>query len=832
MAQYSIVGFCQIYNELEKGNLERFVKYMMPLVDALVVYDDGSTDGSYEYMLQVTPYVIRGIKNNFADEINHKQLLLEEALKLSPDFILWLDADEVISANPADELQNLCDYCIVNNLDALSFHEINIWRSHSWQRTDSKYNNGWFVRLWRVSSDIHYTKAEPGLHQLPYPTTIEKIKRIKTVQVLHYGFASKKNLAYKYLVYKSHGQRGYYMLDRLISEEQLVLKKIPQKLFPQGLWTDDEQPMPLTFEESLTYVEQYRETVFRPKFSIICLIYKSIEWLQFVYEQVLKYTDMTDKEFFFVANDANEEILEYLRDNYIPHFIYNNTPEQQLEWFINNVYRAYNYACSKAQGDFMIFINSDMGFTPGWFECLWEAYNGSNCITSRLVESGKMRSGLYGIEKNFGRDINSYREQSFLLYADSEKCHKTEDGGLFMPLLIRKQHFQMVGGYPEGNVIPGSDIFNPVIAKQGEPCISGDNTLMQKLSTNEITHQTAFDSIVYHFQAGELNSSDAQKLVPKAPQIAICNDLLTGSMGEKVLWDFLLESLPSSIGIDCRVVGNNGNFASNARNYLQQYYPDIKIIIQNATFIDLIDTSRYTIAFLQDNLRAMIKPSKQQERNLRAAHKLVTNTVQNTVSYPEFNFDIIPVGIDYDLFKPMDKSSIRQELGYGTERIGIFVGNFSEVKGWSLIKECIEYFKDISWILVSKYHESFAAPSNVRVYNRISQELLAKLLNCSDFFIIGSKIETQCLAAVEACLCDVPVVMHNTGIFKDFAPEERKQCGIFGSDFFAAIQELPQQTFTPRQVIMQRSLSIEDSMKKWTDLIVSVFQEIRAAKCE
>ncbi len=498
MGRYFIVGFCQIYNELEKGNLERFVKYIMPLVDALVVYDDGSTDGSYEYMSKVTPYIIRGVENNFADEINHKQLLLEEALKLSPDFILWLDADEVLSANAADELQNLCDYCISNDFDALSFHEINIWRSHSWKRTDSKYNNGWFVRLWRVSNDIHYIKAEPGLHQPPYPTTIQNIKRIKTIKVLHYGFASQKNLAYKYLIYKSHGQRGYYMLDRLISEEQLVLEKIPQELFPEGLWTDDEQPIPLAFEESLSYVERYRDAVFRPKFSIICMIYESIEWLQFVYEQVLKYTDMTDKEFFFVANDINGKILEYLQDNHIPHFIY-NTPEQQVESFINNVYRAYNYACTKAQGDFLIFIHTDMGFSPGWFNSLWAAYNGSNCISSRLVEPGDTHSGLYGIEKDFGHNINSYQEQAFLSYVSAERCPQVENGGPLMPLLIRKTHFQMAGGYSEEN----NNILSPIIAQKCKPFIPADNILMHKLSLHGINHQTAFDSMVYYFQCGE-----------------------------------------------------------------------------------------------------------------------------------------------------------------------------------------------------------------------------------------------------------------------------------------------------------------------------------------
>lgn len=41
------------------------------------------------------------------------------------------------------------------------------------------------------------------------------------------------------------------MLDRLISEESLVMAKVPRELFPEGLWVDDEAPHPLKFIESL-----------------------------------------------------------------------------------------------------------------------------------------------------------------------------------------------------------------------------------------------------------------------------------------------------------------------------------------------------------------------------------------------------------------------------------------------------------------------------------------------------------------------------------------------------------------------------------------------------
>jgi hypothetical protein len=257
------------------------------------------------------------------------------------------------------------------------------------------------------------------------------------------------------------------------------------------------------------------------------------------------------------------------------------------------------------------------------------------------VESGKLPSGQYAVSMNFGRDYSSYQEESFQHYARGLSEAQVLDGGLFMPLLIRKDHFQEVGGYPEGQVRHGSGIYNPVIAKRGEPCISGDTVLMMKLKGIGIKHQTAFDSIAYHFQWGELDSSGAKAETSKI-KVAICNNLVTGFMGDLAVWKQLVSALPASVGIDLETIGNQGEFALNARKYIQAHHPEVEIIIQNASFIDTVSEERYTIAFLQDDLRSKGRKSKLQDENLRRARKRVTNSLQTALAYPEYDFEIIP----------------------------------------------------------------------------------------------------------------------------------------------------------------------------------------------
>lgn len=240
------------------------------------------------------------------------------------------------------------------------------------------------------------------------------------------------------------------------------------------------------------------------KISIACLIYKSTRWLQFVYDQVVKHTDLTDNEFYFVANDACPEVLDYLIDNDIPHYIHNNTEEQRKEWYINNVYRAWNTAGEKARGEYIVFINSDMAFTPGWLDKLMDKIDDNKVICSRLVERGILRSGLYGIEKNFGNVPGDYKEDSFIKYSETVKEDKLMPGGLYMPMLIKSEHFKKVGMYPEGNIIPDSDIYNPTYSVPGQRCISGDRVFVEKLKQHGVEHWTNFNSIVYHFQEGEM----------------------------------------------------------------------------------------------------------------------------------------------------------------------------------------------------------------------------------------------------------------------------------------------------------------------------------------
>ncbi|MDP2855929.1 MAG: hypothetical protein Q8N90_02270 [bacterium] len=227
------------------------------------------------------------------------------------------------------------------------------------------------------------------------------------------------------------------------------------------------------------------------KVTVVCLIYKSVGYIDFVWNSFQKYTK--NAEFLFTANDATDQVKDYLRQKKLPHLIFEN--KDKNEHYLKQVYRAWNYGGFNAPGDIIVFVNSDMAFSDGWLDNLLKNVNNNRIVCSRLIESGKMSSGNYGISKNFGRTYKEFDDNAFQRYAKEIRKTEIREGGWFMPCAIYKDLFIKSGGYPIGNrkEPDGSET-------------SGDYIFFYEiLRKMGIKHYTAFDSIVYHIREGEMD---------------------------------------------------------------------------------------------------------------------------------------------------------------------------------------------------------------------------------------------------------------------------------------------------------------------------------------
>lgn len=219
-----LCGFLSIHNEVEKGNLRRCLESLATYCDCIVIYDDASTDNSVEVAKEFTDLIIEGKVNEWGKEAEHRQELLQLALAQKPDWIFWIDADEVIEAR-GESFENggIRDLCKSEEFDCYAFHETNLWRSESFYRVDNSYNDGWFCRLWKNTGELEI-ENKPGLHQRLVPPSLKSEGRAP-LQIIHYGFASDSNILDKYHTYKQHGQTGW-ALHRLVDERTLHVKRV------------------------------------------------------------------------------------------------------------------------------------------------------------------------------------------------------------------------------------------------------------------------------------------------------------------------------------------------------------------------------------------------------------------------------------------------------------------------------------------------------------------------------------------------------------------------------------------------------------------------------
>lgn len=234
---------------------------------------------------------------------------------------------------------------------------------------------------------------------------------------------------------------------------------------------------------------------------IIGMIYKSVDYLEMMISELEKdysKVDGWDVSWRILANDPNTKVLNYLNENNIPYTLYRDN--NIADYYLNRVYRCWNYGVKTSDADNICFINSDMVFSENWLKNLLAHHDGINIPCSRLIESGKMPSGKYGVSHYFGHHPNNINYEVWSTDSKFYMDDSTHVGGLFMPCIFETERFIESGMYPEGN------IYNDGIGtRNGDVIKSGDAYFFYDILEKKygMKHITVFNSLVYHIQEGE-----------------------------------------------------------------------------------------------------------------------------------------------------------------------------------------------------------------------------------------------------------------------------------------------------------------------------------------
>ena len=840
----------QTYNEFESGHLERFLKWNSDLGDNFVALDDQSTDETKDYLIKEFDLVLQTKVRSFNSELYNKQLLLETAKSNYPDtdWFLWLDADELLLMT-RDELNSLISDAENRGCDSISFPLVNLWKSEHYFRVDSKFDDLVKINLWKNTNTIYYNPT-PGLHQPLHPQGLTKTLNQENFRVLHFGFASFDLIVKKFASYSNLGQRGDG-LWRLVDESSLEVSRIDSRLSQLGSRATNfyEYNNESSVVKNNTIYEYFwaaralnlKLPATKVKITLVSLIYSGIDWLEFQYGELLKLASELppgEVEILFVANDASPDVIAYLDNNGIP-YVVSPGRSSASEWYINSVYRSYNFGVTHAKGEYVLLTNSDMAYSEGFLYSMIMESDPNTYLVGKLIESGRLKPADAAIKKNLGKNLRTFRRGAFNKHAYRLRKRGLEDGGLYMPALLHKETFLKFGGYPEGNLVK-ENLEEYLLglpfkfASRGDSLIPGDQAFMHLLNRSSITHKTNLNSLCYHFQEGEKSeySSRAASRIPSG--IAIANDRLIGINFEKTLWNFLIEDLESLKFKVQKVALGTGTrlpYRFSARQLFVK--PTARVLFRNATFLRRIKGPWRQIVLVQDLIS-----DKEILKNQIFARQNAASEITNSQTF--ISDLIFPFGHhQYLLPLPIEESwefKLDAVNRNGSDRVqAIFIGAFNETKGWEHIKPLVEKYKSIKFLLISKYADDESGldsdiGSNWEIKRNLDTVRLIEEVDKSDFLILGSPFETQCLVAIECASRNIPVLMKKTGLLATLPNQDLASIGYFVEDieegFTAMLRKLKDSPseLQPRKIIQKYGLDSAGLRAEWIKVLVKEMQ--------
>jgi glycosyltransferase involved in cell wall biosynthesis len=192
--------------------LERSIQNCLDIgYDNVVYLNDGSTDDSYDKLIELTTgydhiKVINSNKNSvLSASKNRWEVVAEECKKFNPDWIMVRAVDEILS-HPAQKLfKNNLYELDETGVNMVVFNYKHLWRSNWWYRADTFWAGHHSISLWKNNTGWKFnygTGMHIGSHRPNFMTVKDVIRNINLkkedeIVVIHYGMSSHDLLARK-----------------------------------------------------------------------------------------------------------------------------------------------------------------------------------------------------------------------------------------------------------------------------------------------------------------------------------------------------------------------------------------------------------------------------------------------------------------------------------------------------------------------------------------------------------------------------------------------------------------------------------------------------------
>lgn len=247
---------------------------------------------------------------------------------------------------------------------------------------------------------------------------------------------------------------------------------------------------------------------------------------------------------------------------------------------------------------------------------------------------------------------------------------------------------------------------------------------------------------------------------------------IANALGEDTFWTWAKREFPNSIMEAPTTLQKGDVLLRYSTNRSPMLYPENTITM-------LWDMQYELKKVLQSN--AWDEVLTVIDRAGQSSAKLTGYSSLMTPYYAHYNkpIDILPVGVNTDLFKPHDKLSVRAKYNLPADRrIGIWSGDTHPMDGFDKLQAFAAQNPDILWVIVWKWAQAQGYMEGARNFPCMPQQDLSELISCADFFLACGRLHPFFLVEWEAMACNTPLLILD-GMEKDFVPSANPRDDVF-----------------------------------------------------